>query len=230
MTKFRFYLDKDKETAWLNQQAEKGLAMTKFFAGFYFFEECSPGEYTYQVDFGEKFFAVSDNYREFMEENGIEIIQPWGFWIFLRRKTSEGAFLLYTDVDSSIEHYTKIKTMFKAAAIAELVCFLAECFCAASGSAAAIRFVVLSGLFALALIKAALKTNQTIAELKERKGETAVPCNSKLSPLLPCGLLLNSCTLITSDSFPQSVKLSIQIIAILFMLIGIYRTRHIFKR
>ena len=38
MTKFRLYLDKDKETAWLNEMAAQGYALTGFYAGFYKFE------------------------------------------------------------------------------------------------------------------------------------------------------------------------------------------------
>ena len=52
MIKYRFYLDKDAETAWLNQMAADGWAMKRFFAGFYDFETCENGEYVYQVDFG----------------------------------------------------------------------------------------------------------------------------------------------------------------------------------
>lgn len=113
MIKFRLYFDKDKETDWINKMSEEGYAMTGFFAGFYWFEKCEPGKYVYQIDFGEKLFAVSNNYREFMQETGIEIVQTWGYWIILRKLASEGEFQLYTDVDSSIEHYTKIRTMFK---------------------------------------------------------------------------------------------------------------------
>ena len=117
MIKFRLYWDKDKETVWLNDMAAKGYAMTGFFAGFYTFEKCEPGEYTYQIDFGDKFGSVTNDYREFMEETGVEIVQTWGFWVILRKKTADGPFVLYTDVDSQITHYTKIRNMFKVAAI-----------------------------------------------------------------------------------------------------------------
>ena len=228
MIKFRLYFDKDKETEWLNKQAQNGLAMTGFFAGFYSFEKCEPGEYTYQVDFGEKFFSISNDYREFMEDNGIEIIQSWGYWILLRKKASEGEFKLYTDVDSSIEHYTKIRNMFKVVTIIELICFFVECFCV-QAKPFFIFFVILLGLIVLAFMNITLKTNKIIAELKERKGEVVNTCNDKVSPLLPCGLLLNSCALIISDSINPYIKLGIQIAAIVFMLLGIYRTKHFFK-
>ena len=43
MRVFKMMLDKDKETAWLNEMADKGHAMTGFCAGFYYFEDCQPG-------------------------------------------------------------------------------------------------------------------------------------------------------------------------------------------
>ena len=69
MIKFKLYFDKDAETAWLNEMCAQGWAMQSFFAGFYTFEKCEPGEYIYQIDFGSKMFAIDPNYREFMEEN-----------------------------------------------------------------------------------------------------------------------------------------------------------------
>ena len=54
MIRFRLYFDKDKETAWLNEMSRRGWAMNGFFAGFYRFEKCDPGEYIYQIDFGDE--------------------------------------------------------------------------------------------------------------------------------------------------------------------------------
>ena len=89
MTKFRLYFNKDKETTWLNEMAAKGYALKSFFAGFYSFEKCEPGEYVYQIDFGSKMFSVSDDYREFMAENNIEIVCLGGYWIILRKRASD---------------------------------------------------------------------------------------------------------------------------------------------
>ncbi len=74
----------------------QGWAAKSFFAGFYQFEACEKGEYVYQIDFGTKLFAASEDYREFMREAGIELVQTWGYWIILRKKASEGNFELYT--------------------------------------------------------------------------------------------------------------------------------------
>lgn len=231
MIQFRLYWDKDKETVWLNDMAAKGYAMTGFFAGFYTFEKCEPGEYTYQIDFGDKFGNVTDDYREFMEETGVEIVQTWGFWVILRKKTTDGPFVLYTDVDSQITHYTKIRNMFKVAAIIELICFYIEIFALyqlpAGERTLNLFFTILVGIFVIVVIKAALGTNKIIGELKERKGEVNSMKKNNMSPLLPIGLLLNTCGLLLIDNPSLDiVKMIVQIVAIIFMLVGAYQTGH----
>ena len=78
MIRFRLYYNKDTETEWLNKMAADGWALTGFFAGFYRFEACEKGEYTYQVDLGAQLFSVSSEYRDLMEELGVEIVTLWG--------------------------------------------------------------------------------------------------------------------------------------------------------
>lgn len=234
MIQFRLYFDKDKETVWLNDMASKGYAMTGFFAGFYTFEKCEPGEYTYQIDFGDKFGSVTDDYREFMEETNVEIVQTWGFWVILRKKTTDGAFVLYTDVDSQITHYTKIRNMFKIATIIELICFMIEIIAyyqvPAGDKALSLFFTILVGIFVVVIMKATLSTNKIINELKERKGEVPSMKNNKVSPLLTSGLLLNSCALIMNNPSLDIIKMIIHIVAIILMLTGIYQTSHNIKQ
>ena len=227
MIKFRLYFDKDKETEWLNKMSEEGYAMTGFFAGFFWFEKCEPGKYVYQIDFGEKFFAVNENYREFMQETGAEIVQTWGYWIILRKLASEGNFRLYTDVDSSIEHYTKIRTMFKVVSIIELICFFMELICAMEGNNWAIVVMFIVAVLTVVLMNATFKTNRIIAELKERKGEVS-SCglrNGKVSPLVPCGMLMSSCVMLARETVDHRIIMAVQIMAIIFMLVGLYRSR-----
>lgn len=225
MIKFRLYLDKDKETVWLNEMAAEGWAMKKFFAGFYTFEKCEPGQYTYQVDLGERFFAVTDDYRDFMEDTGAEIVQSWGFWIFLRKLSAEGPFELYTDVDSSIAHYMKIRNLFQAVTVFEVLMLLFELWGGINGSAVGYVCACIIGALVFGLINVIATTNDTIVELKERKGEvTERERNTKISALLPCGLLLNGCALMIEESVSHPIKLFVQILAIIFMLIGVYQT------
>lgn len=172
MIKFRIYYDKDDETKWLNGLAAQGFAMTGFFAGFYRFDKCEPGKYIYQIDFGDKFFGISEDYREFMRDTGVEIVQTWGFWIILRKLASEGDFELYTDVDSSIGHYRKIRKTFRTVVVIELILFFLELFVSIAEHnivfAAPCLFVI--GAMVVSIVNETFKINRIIAELQERQG------------------------------------------------------------
>lgn len=234
MIKFRLYYDKDKETEWLNGLAKEGFCLTGFFAGFYKFEACEPDKYEYQIDFSDGFFSVSNDYREFMKEFDIEIVQCWGPWVILRKVASEEPFKLYTDIDSMIEHYTKIRNMFKIVTLVELACFILELFAAMNGFDVGFFFTLLIGLIVIACMKVTLSTNETILELKERKSEkvnrNAVQ-TGKVSPFLICGLLFNSVPFAMQNFGCGELWVSLaQIVAIVLLMIGIFKTRHVFAK
>ena len=225
MIKFKLYFDKDKETQWLNEMSQKGWAMTGFFAGFYRFEPCEKGKYTYQIDFGNEFLSVSDDYREFMSDSDIEIIQSWGFWVFLRKLSSEGGFQLYTDVDSQIEHYKKIRNMFKAVTVIELICLFIELFSASMTNSPLLwSFVFLILAIIIAFFNITNRTNDIIHELTERKTGIEEPRSRSISIFLIIGLLLNSCVLMMKDSIPSYIVCPLQLIVIVLMLVGVYQT------
>ena len=225
MIRFKFYFDKDKETRWLNDMSDQGWAMNGFFAGFYRFEPCEKGKYTYQIDFGNEFFSVSDDYREFMSDSDIEIIQSWGFWVFLRKLSSEGEFQLYTDVDSQIEHYKKIRNMFKAVTVIELICLFIELFSASMTKSPLLwSFVFLILAIIIAFVNITFRTNDIIHELTERKTGIEEPRNRSISIFLIIGLLLNSCVLMMKDSIPSYIVCPLQLIVIVLMLVGVYQT------
>lgn len=225
MIRFKLYFDKDKETRWLNDMSDQGWAMTGFFAGFYRFEPCEKGKYSYQIDFGNEFFSVSDDYREFMSDSDIEIIQSWGFWVFLRKLSSEGEFQLYTDVDSQIEHYKKIRNMFKAVTVIELICLFIELFSASMTNSPLLwSFVFLILAIIIAFFNITNRTNDIIHELTERKTGIEEPRSRSISIFLIIGLLLNSCVLMMKDSIPSYIVCPLQLIVIVLMLVGVYQT------
>ena len=234
MLKFRLYYDKDKETAWLNQLAKEGYALTGFCAGFYKFEACEPGQYEYQIDFSDSFFSVTNSYREFMKEFDIDIVQCWGPWVFLRKAASEEPFKLYTDIDSMLEHYTKIRNMFKIVTLVELACFILELFAAMNGFEIGFLFTLLIGIITIACMRITLSTNETILKLQERKGEKlnrSALQTGRVSPFLVCGLLFNSVPFALERFGCPELAISItQIVAIVLLMIGIFKTRHVFAR
>lgn len=226
MTKFKLFYDKDKETVWLNEMAKEGWAMTGFLLGFYTFEQCEPGKYCYQIDLGNEIFHVGNEYREFMHEQGIEIVCIWGPWIVLRKNAIEGKFELYTDVDSRIEHYTKIRNMFKVVAIIEIICTIIEVLVATVGRSPAFgipaAFVV--GGFAVVFIKMAFHTEDIINQFKERKGEVITEEKRTISLLLAAGLILNGASACIPYSVSSYLRAIVQCIAIVFMVMGIVDT------
>lgn len=226
MIKFSLRFDTDAEAKWLNEMADQGYAMTGYFAGFYTFEKCEPGEYSYQIDLGDRFGTVSPDYKAFMEDTGAEIVQSWGNWIYLRKKRSEGEFQLYTDVESMIEHYSKIRSMFKSVAVFELICLIAEVFAAMLASAYFWIFVFLLGAVVLVFLNQVVKLNEIIAELKERQGEAVQGAGGrKISVFLPIGLLFNSCALsMNSNPSLEVLQAVVTIMAIGFMILGIVQT------
>lgn len=232
MVKFKLYFDKDAETKWLNEMAEKGYAMTKFFAGFYTFEQCVPGEYTYQVDFGNKLGAVDENYRAFMEEADIDIVQVWGYWIILRKKTADGPFILYSDVDSSIEHYKKILLMFKIVTIFEMLLLFVEIGVGAISGfpVSSLCFIMILTAIVIVLARATFQTKHTINQLNERKTGIPAEANKNVSLVLASGMLLNACALMIGDSVSYYIKLTVQLLAIVLMLVGIYQTAKNLKK
>lgn len=226
MVKFRLYWDKDAETKWLNEMAQQGWAMTSFFAGFYTFEECAKGKWSYQIDFGEKFFRCTEDYRDFMREAGIEILQNWGYWIILRKPADEGEFQLYTDVESSIEHYTKILRMFKVAGILEIICFFLELWGALNGVQIAWVYAFIILALGVVIINACVKTKNTIRELEARKTGIEPEQKKGPSPILAAGLLCNSGALIASnsDTLSDTTKTIVLMIAVVIIIIGVIKT------
>ena len=126
MVKFRLYYDKDKEQDWLMEMVNRGWAVRSFFLGFYIFESCEPGEYIYQIDLLSSWKNGHMDYKEFLIENNVEIVFQWFFWIVLRKKSSDGEFILYTDNESKIEQYNRIKHLFIVFSIIEFICMLLE--------------------------------------------------------------------------------------------------------
>lgn len=241
MVRFRLYFNKDKETTYLNEMAGKGYAMKNFFAGFYLFEKCQPGEYIYQVDIGEKIFQVSRDYREFMQDMDVEIVCTWGYWVVLRKKAAEGPFVMYTDVESNIEHYQRIRRMFKIAAILEISCAAVELLCAAGGRSMAeaalpLFLCFLLSALAICFVREIARLDGILEELRGRIGrEQPRGCwrgGRRPSTFLAVGLLLNGITYLIpameeggSMAFPYEVARGcIRGLAVVFLVIGLVNT------
>ena len=103
----------EKEEKWLNEMAAKGLALVDYSLFRYSFEECEPGEYTFKIQLLEHrpSHPESEQYIHFMEETGAEQIASYINWVYFRKKTSEGPFELFSDLESKLKHQILIKKL-----------------------------------------------------------------------------------------------------------------------
>ena len=125
MIRWKLTFDKDEEQDWLNDYARQGWAMVSFFVGLVTFVPCQPGEYIYQIDLlpGKGIFADRyEDYVIFMDEMGVEILQRWGRWVYLRKRAEDGPFEVYTDTASKLELYRRMRKMFLWALIVVSLC------------------------------------------------------------------------------------------------------------
>ena len=78
-------------------------------------------QYLYRIELLENMpsHPESQAYLRFLEENGVEFVSSYLRWVYLRKPASEGAFDLYTDMDSKIKHYRRIHVLWVTMMFAE---------------------------------------------------------------------------------------------------------------
>lgn len=106
------YWNYEKEEAWLNEMAAKGLALTDYSWCRYVFEECPRGEYTYRIELLDNWPTHPESmaYIRFVEETGVECVATYMRWVYFRKKSADGPFDIYSDIDSRIAHYKRVNT------------------------------------------------------------------------------------------------------------------------
>ena len=109
--------DFEKEERWLNEMAMSGWVLCGVGFCKYIFEKCDPAEYTVRLELR----AGDSNYLDFINEIGAEYIGRVVAWIYLRKKTEDGPFDLYSDIDSRIDHLNRIGKMLGAIGFANLL-------------------------------------------------------------------------------------------------------------
>ena len=107
----------DKEEDWLNEMAMNGWVLESVGFASYHFVRCEPGEYNVRTEMR----AFDESYVSFMEETGAEYIGRMMMWIYFRKKTEDGPFDLFSDIDSRISHLDKIGKFLAAIGGANLI-------------------------------------------------------------------------------------------------------------
>lgn len=119
----KLFWDYEKEEKWLNEMSAKGLALSDHSWCSYVFTETPNNEYTYRIELLDNMptHLESIAYIKFLEENGVECISTYVRWVYLRKKSSEGAFDIYTDLESKIKHYKRIKVLWNSSMWLEFI-------------------------------------------------------------------------------------------------------------
>ena len=94
----------DKEEDWLNEMALNGWVLESVGFCSYHFIRCEPGEYAVRTEM----HPYDESYIQFMQDTGAEYVGRMMMWIYFRKKTENGAFDLFSDIDSRISHLDKI--------------------------------------------------------------------------------------------------------------------------
>jgi hypothetical protein len=117
------YWDYEKEEKWLNKMSAMGFALTDYSWCRYVFTVAPKNEYTYRIELlkNKPTHPESIAYITFLEENGVECVASYFNWIYLRKKTADGPFDIYTDLDSKINHYKRIYSIWNALMWMELI-------------------------------------------------------------------------------------------------------------
>lgn len=158
----------EKEEKWLNEMAAKGLALTSISFCRYEFEESLPGEYCIRVELLENLpnHPESIQYIKFIEETGAEHVGSVTRWVYFRKKTSDGAFDLFSDISSRISYLNRIFTLFTLLGLVNLWAF---CFNMILYSQTHNPFHLISLInlvLALALLVSSVKINAKKSRLK----------------------------------------------------------------
>ena len=106
----------DKEEKWLNEMAQEGWALDSVRLCTYRFVACEPVEYTVRLEM----HPYEKKYIDFMKETGAQYVGRCMQWMYFRKKAADGAFDLFSDIDSRMEHLKRIARLLGALALCNL--------------------------------------------------------------------------------------------------------------
>ena len=106
----RIFVDFEREERWLNDMAARGLALVRYTWGTYHFDVCAPGEWTYRIQLldADAHAAASTEYLGLAAQAGAEAVTTYRNWVYFRRRSADGPFELFSDLDSRLAHYRRV--------------------------------------------------------------------------------------------------------------------------
>ena len=97
----------EKEERWLNEMAMNGWVLVEVGWCRYIFEKGEPGAYTIRLEMR----GAAEGYIDFMRDTGAEYIGRCFQWLYFRKRTEDGSFDLFSDIDSRVAHLDRIGKM-----------------------------------------------------------------------------------------------------------------------
>ncbi len=100
----------EEEEAWLNRMAAEGWVLEEVHFFRYVFTRCQPGEYTVRLEMmnGSPEKEENQEYIWFVRGTGAEYVGKLKNWVYFRKKTAEGPFELFSDLDSRLAHVERV--------------------------------------------------------------------------------------------------------------------------
>lgn len=147
-----FAWEHEKEEDWLNSMAAQGWNLVDTTPFRYVFEQSAPGQYQYRLELLARGSAqATERYLRFLEETGVEHIATYfNGWAYFRKKTADGPFALFSDIDSLLRHFARIRSLLLGATVAVLAALVVQIVCLLSAGA-----VTWSAVAGMALVLAA---------------------------------------------------------------------------
>lgn len=101
----------------------KGFALCSYSWGRYVFEECGKNEYIYWIELLQNSLSKPESmaYLGSLEETGIVRVTTYLRWLSLWKRSADGPFDLYTDIDSQLDHYRTVTNLWNV--LASLRCW-----------------------------------------------------------------------------------------------------------
>lgn len=112
--------DFDKEEEWLENMACNGWVLDGVGFCTYHFIKTEPGEYSVRLQY-LPIAEENTDYTNLLEESGAERVGRMVQWVYYRKKTADGPFQLFSDLDSRITHLDKIAKLMLIVAVANLL-------------------------------------------------------------------------------------------------------------
>ena len=116
--------DFDREEEWLNEMALNGWVLERVGFCTYHFAHTEPGTYSFRLEM----HPYDEEYLSFMKETGAEYVGRMMMWIYFRKKTVDGSFDLFSDIDSRITHLDRIGKFLSIIGVANLAIGIANSF------------------------------------------------------------------------------------------------------